>query len=85
MSGEDRRFSANRGWLLPVIVVIAGAAFLIASMRGGTLSAVALKPVNLAGLALMIAGAVPALGKKPLGKLIGTLICGVGAILVICV
>ena len=85
MSGEDRRSSANRGWLLPVIVAAAGAAFLIASMRNGTLNAVALKPVNWAGLALMAAGVVPALGRKPLWKLVGTLICGVGAIMVICV
>lgn len=83
MSGENRRFG---GWLLPVLVVAVGAYFLVNGLRTGTLRAVALGPVNWVGLGLMAAGLVVAiaLGKRGLWKLVGTLICGVGAILVIC-
>ena len=81
MSGENRRFG---GWLLPVIVVGVGVYFLITGMQRGTLSAVKLKPVNLAGLALMAAGVIAALMKKPILKLTGLLVCAIGAILVIC-
>ena len=83
MSGENRRYG---GWLLPVIVVAVGAYFLVDALQKGTLTAVALKPVNYVGLALMVAGLVGvlALRKRDLWKLVGTLVCGVGAILVIC-
>lgn len=81
MSGENRRFG---GFLLPVIVVLVGAYFLVTGMRSGTLSAAELKPVNWVGLALMLAGLICAFFKKPALKLAGTLVCGVGAILVIC-
>lgn len=80
MSGERGR----TGWLLPVIVVIAGGYFLLTGMQSGTLRAATLKPVNWAGLAVMAAGLVLALGKQPVRKLLGVLACGVGAILVIC-
>lgn len=81
MSGENRRIG---GWLLPAIVVAVGAYFLISGMRSGTLRAVELKPVNWAGLGLMAAGLVAALLKKPVLKLLGVLVCAVGAIMVIC-
>ena len=81
MSGEHRRMN---GWLLPVIVVVVGAYFLLTARQGGALRPVELKPINWVGLAVMVAGLVPAVGKSPLWKLAGTLICGVGAILVIC-
>lgn len=81
MSGENRRFG---GWLLPVIVVAVGAYFLVTGMQSGTLKAVQLKPVNWAGIALMVAGLVPAFMSKPVLKLAGVLVCGIGAILVIC-
>ncbi len=80
MSGEHRRFG---GFILPVLVVMAGAYFLYTQTRSGTLSAVELKPVNWIGLGAMAAGLVAALQKRPALKLIGTLVCGVGAILVI--
>ena len=79
MSGEHRR-----GWILPVIVVAVGAYFLVTGMQQGTLSAVTLKPVNWAGLALMAAGLVSAFMKRPALKLAGVAACGIGAILVIC-
>ena len=79
MSGEHRR-----GWILPVIVVAVGAYFLVTGMQRGTLSAVTLRPVNWAGIALMAAGLVSAFMKKPALKLVGVLVCGIGAILVIC-
>ena len=78
MSGE------SRGWLLPVIVVAAGLFFLIRGITGGTLNAVTLKPVNWAGIALMVVGLVTAFVNKSAGKLLGVLVCGIGAILVIC-
>lgn len=81
MSGEHRRVGA---WLLPVIVVAIGAYFLLAARQSGALRPVELKPVNWAGLTVMAAGLVPALGKKMPWKLVGTLVCGIGAILVIC-
>ena len=81
MSGENRRLG---GWLLPVIVVAVGAYFLVTGMRSGTLRTVQLKPVNWVGLGAMLAGLVAALMKKPKLKLIGVLVCAVGAIMVIC-
>lgn len=78
MSGE------SRGWLLPVIVVAAGLFFLIRGITGGTLNAVTLKPVNWAGIALMVAGLISAFMKKPALKLMGVTLCGIGAIMVIC-
>ena len=81
VSGENRR---SGGWLLPVIVVLVGAFVLIEGMQRGTLSAATLRPVNWAGIALMVAGLVSAFMKKPALKLIGVLACGIGAILVIC-
>ena len=79
MSGEHRR-----GWILPVIVVAVGAYFLVTGMQRGTLSAVTLRPVNWAGIALMVAGLIFAFMKKPALKLLGVAVCGIGAILVIC-
>ena len=79
MSGEHRR-----GWILPVIVVAVGAYFLVTGMQRGTLSAVTLKPVNWAGIALMVAGLVSAFMKKPALKLMGVALGGIGAVLVIC-
>lgn len=83
MSGENRRFG---GFILPMIVVAVGAYFLVNALQKGTLEAVALKPVNWVGLALMAIGlvAVIAMRKRDLWKLAATLVCGVGAILVIC-
>ena len=80
MSGEPRRFG---GWLLPVIVVMVGAYVLLTS---GSLRPVALRPVQWAGIAAMIAGAVVTLAvrQRPLVRLAGVIVCGVGAILVIC-
>ena len=81
MSGENRRMG---GWLLPVIVVAVGAFFLYTNVQAGTLHAATLRPVNWAGIALMAAGALAAFWKKPLVKLMGVLVCGIGAIMVIC-
>ena len=82
MSGEHRRPGA---WLLPAIVVAAGAYFLYDASQRGTLRAIALSPVNWTGLALMLVGAVLAIVKKAAGpKLLGVMIAVVGAILVIC-
>lgn len=83
MSGENRR---NMGWLLPVIVVGVGAYFLYAGMRQGTLQPVSLKPVQWAGIGVMAAGVVAVLlsRKRKLMKLAGVLVCGIGAIMVIC-
>ena len=81
MSGEHRRFG---GFMLPAIVVIVGVACALSAAQNGTLKAVALRPVNWAGLALMAAGVVAAFMKKPTVRLMGVLACGVGAILVIC-
>ena len=80
MSGEPRRFG---GWLLPVIVVMVGVYVLLTS---GNLRPVALRPVQWAGIAAMIAGAVVTLAvrQRPLVRLAGVIVCGVGAILVIC-
>lgn len=82
MSGESRR---PGGWLLPVIVVAAGAYFLVTALQSGTLSAVSLKPVNWIGLALMVAGATVALvvREKKLYKLAGVVLCVAGAVMVI--
>ena len=81
MSGENRRYG---GWMLPVLVVAVGAYFLYDAVQKGRLSPAALSPVNWLGLGLMIAGLIAALLKKPLVRLAGTLICGIGAIMVIC-
>ena len=81
MSGENRRFG---GFLLPVLVVAVGAYFLFTGARSGTLRAASLKPVTWAALRLMLVGLVAALRRSPALKLVGTLVCGVGAILVIC-
>ncbi len=81
MSGERKRGGV---WLLPAIVVAAGAYFWGTQSRAGTLKAAKLAPVNGVGLALMAAGLVCALLKKPALRLAGTLLCGVGAIMVIC-
>ena len=83
MSGGDRRFG---GWLLPVIVVLAGLGLLIAGKTAGTLKPASLKPVGWAGIVLMIGGAIAALfgGKRAMMRLIGVIACGIGAILVIC-
>ena len=80
MSGEPRRFG---GWLLPVIVVMVGAYVLLTS---GSLRPIALRPVQWAGIAAMAAGAVAtiAVRKNPLVRLAGVIVCGIGAILVIC-
>ena len=83
MSGERKRGGV---WLLPAIVVAVGAYFLVNAIRKGTLQPVALGPVNIAGLVLMAAGLVAAIAgrKNGLVRLAATLVCGVGAILVIC-
>ncbi len=83
MSGENRRYG---GWILPVIVVAVGAYFLVNAIQKGTLQPVALGPVNIAGLVLMAAGLIASLAARKNGliKLAATLVCGVGAILVIC-
>ena len=81
MSGGRERIV---GRLLPVIVIAVGAYFLLTGKANGTLSAARLRPVNWAGLALMAAGVAGAFFRKPLIKLIGVLVCGIGAILVIC-
>lgn len=71
---------------LPVIVVVIGAYFLISGMRAGTLTPVALKGENWAGLALMVVGLAASLivRKESMLRLLGVLLCGVGAIMVIC-
>ena len=74
------------GRLLPLLVVAVGAYFLLTGMQGGTLRAAVLKPVNGVGLALTLASAALALiARKPIVKLAGVLLCGIGAILVICI
>ena len=80
MSGERRRF------LLPIIVLAVGVYVLITSSGQGALHPVSLKPVQWAGVAVMIAGAVAAVAvrKKALIRLTGVIVCGIGAILVIC-
>ena len=77
MSGERRRF-------LPVIVLIALICALAGGVQSGPLHAARLKPVNWMGIAMMAAGVALALGKAPARKLTGVLVCGIGAILVIC-
>ena len=81
MSGEHRRFG---GFMLPAIVVIVGVVYALSAAQNGTLKAVTLRPVNWAGVALLVAGAVAAFQKKPAVKLLGVLAAGIGAILVIC-
>ena len=82
MSGEHRR---HGGWILPVIVVAVGAYFLYAAAQKGALSAVTLKPLGWAGIALMVAGAALALivRKNKYIRLAGVLLCGVGAMMAI--
>lgn len=79
MSGEKRRFG---GWFLPVIVVAAGAYALYTAKQSGRLNAVALGPVNWAGLAAMVAGLVIALCLRGRWKLAGLAVCVVGAVMV---
>lgn len=80
MSGERRRF------LLPIIVLAVGLYVLITSSGQGALRPVSLKPVQWAGIAVMAAGAIAAIAvrKKSLVRLAGVIVCGIGAILVIC-
>ena len=95
MSGEHRRTGGSRGdrpglraiHLMPVIIVAVGAYFLITGMRAGTLTPIQLKGAHWAGLALMAVGLAASLiwqKKKPLVSLLGVLLCGAGAIMVIC-
>lgn len=81
MSGDRRPLG---GWMLPAIVVAVGACVLIGGMQRGALKPIALTPLNWVGLALMVAGAVLAVGaqKSRLVKLAGVAICAVGAMLV---
>ena len=81
MSGEHRRTGS---FMLPAIVVIVGVVYALTAAQSGALSAARLKPVNWAGLVLMAAGLAAAFIKKPAAKLAGVLVCGIGAILVIC-
>ena len=82
MPKDDRRFG---GWILPAIVILAGAYFLISAAQRGNLSPVTLKPINWTGLAAVAVGAILALFiKKPWFRLAGILLCAIGAILVIC-
>lgn len=83
MSGEHRRFG---GWLLPVLVVGVGVWLLATGFLSGTLRPVTLKPVGWAGLALMAGGIVACFAARQnrLIKLLGVFVCGIGAILVIC-
>ena len=80
MSGGNRRF----GFALPILVVAVGAYFLVNAMRAGTLKPIALEPVNIAGLAVMASGLVAVFAgrKRDVVKLTGTLVCGVGAVMV---
>ena len=80
MSGERSRF------LLPIIVLAVGVYVLITSSGQGTLQPVSLKPVQWAGVAVMIVGAAAAIAvrKRALVRLAGVIVCGIGAILVIC-
>ena len=80
MSSERRHF----GLALPILVVLVGGGLLLSAAQQGTLQAANLRPVNYAGLAAMAAGVGMVFSKKPLMKLIGVLVCGVGSILVIC-
>ena len=94
MSGEDGRRDGLRGWLLPVIVVCAGAFALYWSAQNGLMRPVALKPLNWAGLAIMALGLAAAVaggllaakrgGQAQLVRLLGVLACDVGTIMVIC-
>lgn len=83
MSKEHRRPGS---WLLPVLIAAVGVSYLVASNARGALSVAALKPINRVGLGVMLAGLVLALfvRKRPLARLAGVMLCGVGAILVIC-
>ena len=83
MSGENRHFG---GWFLPVLVVAVGIYLLTTGFQSGSLRPVAMKPVGWAGLALMAGGVIAcfAARQNKLIKLLGVMICGIGAILVIC-
>ena len=78
MSGD------HRAWILPVIVVAMGLFIVIRGITSGTLNGVVLKPVNWAGIGLMVVGLVASFVNRSIGKLAGVLIVGIGAILVIC-
>ena len=83
MSGDHKRLG---GWMLPVIVVAIGAYFLATAVRQGTLKPVELHPVNWIGLAAMLAGLIFsfAFKRSQRMRLLGLLVCGIGAIMVIC-
>ena len=83
MSGEHRR---PGGWVLPVIVIGVAACLLLQSSGQGALSPAALKPLQWVGVAVTLAGAVAAFAvrKRPFVRLAGVLVCGVGAIMAIC-
>jgi len=82
MSGEKRPVA---GWLLPVVIV-AAACGLAMGGQSVALSPASLKPVNWVGIGLMAAGAAGAvlIRRQPLWRLAGVAVCGIGAILVIC-
>jgi len=73
------------GWILPVIVVLAGAYLLWTNVSRGNLSAVKLTAASWAGLALMAAGAAAAIAvrERRLLKIAGLALCVAGAIMVI--
>ena len=90
--GEDRGGDGPRAWLRGALVVVAVAALLGAFGLQNGLRRPQLKPVNLAGVAVMIAGlAVSLFGGRivrnrpdvqPFVRLSGVLVCGIGAAMV---
>ena len=90
--GEDRGGDSPRTWLRGALVVVAIAALLgVFGLQSG-LQRPQLKPVNLAGIAVMVVGLLISLfgGRiarkkpeaQPFVRLGGVLVCGIGAAMV---
>ncbi len=89
--GEDRGGDSPRVWLRGALVVVAIAALLGAFGLQSGLQRPQLKPLNIAGIAVMVIGLPVALfgGKiarnpqvAPFVRLGGVLLCGIGAAMV---
>ena len=89
--GEDRSGDGPRVWLRGALVVVAIAALLGAFGLQSGLQRPQLKPVNIAGIAVMVAGLLVSMfgGRftrnkqvAPFIRLGGVLLCGIGAAMV---
>ena len=89
--GEDRSGDGLRVWLRGALVVVAIAALLGAFGRQSGLQQPQLKPVNIAGITVMVAGLLVSMfgGRftrnkqvAPFIRLGGVLLCGIGAAMV---